>query len=209
MLNQLTCVVEMKVIEYRNAITTRTELLVSVPQGTLIDIETTGLDEERDEIITLGFISGNRLSVIQRKVKDKQPFYSEIKSTLSKISRPFYAYNCEFEEKFFRRQLGMQLKGTDLMEPWKILAERRMIKWPKLDELVSEPEMYFRTTRISAGDIPSLWNAFLTSGDEKSLEMIMTHNKADLLRELYLLVQYPHLYELEKEIKEHKITWDV
>jgi uncharacterized protein YprB with RNaseH-like and TPR domain/ribosomal protein S27AE len=191
--------VDMEVIKHRNSITTRTELFVSIPQGALIDIETTGLNEGVDEIITFGFISGNRLSVIQRKVKDKQPFYDEIKGVLDGLSRPFYAYNCEFEEKFFKEQLGIQLKATDLMAPWRKLAEHKAKKWPKLEELVSEPEMYFGVTRISAKDIPTLWNAFLSGGDEKLLEMIMKHNKADLLRGLYLLVQYPHLYELERE----------
>jgi len=193
--------VNMEVIKHQNSITTRTELFVSIPQGALIDIETTGLEERVHEIITFGFVSGNRLSVIQRKVKDKQPFYDEIKDIFNKLSRPFYAYNCEFEEKFFKEQLGIQLEATDLMAPWRKLAERKTKKWPKLEELVSEPEMYFGVTRISAKDIPTLWNAFLSGGDEKLLEMIMKHNKADLLRGLYLLVQYPHLYELGKEIE--------
>lgn len=189
----------MKVIKHRNSISSRIELLVSIPRGVLIDIETTDTDEEIGEIITLGFILRNELTIIQRRVKDKQPFYKEISSKVAAMPRPFYAYNSEFEEKFFRKHLGIRLTGIDLMKPWKKLAEHRFMKWPKLDELISEPEIYFGVTRISSGDIPSLWNAFLSSGDEKILEMIMKHNKADILRELYLLVQYPHLYELERE----------
>jgi len=117
------------------------------------------------------------------------------------LPRPLYAYNSEFEEGFLKAQLGMRVKMKDLMKPWREMANHRAIKWPKLDELVSEPEMYFDTTRVSAGDIPSLWDAYLSNRDEKLIELPLKHNRADLLRELYLLVQYPHLYELEKEAK--------
>jgi uncharacterized protein YprB with RNaseH-like and TPR domain len=177
------------------------DLLVGIPHGTLMDIETTGLDENRHEIITLGFISGNQLSVIQRKVRQKTPFYREIRDVLGRLRRPFYAYNSDFEEKFIKTQLGLRVKLLDLMKPWREMANHRKIKWPKLDELVSEPEMYFDITRISASDIPSLWDAYLSSGNEKLLQMPLRHNRADLLKELYLLVQYPHLYELERETK--------
>ena len=117
------------------------------------------------------------------------------------LPRPLYAYNSEFEEGFLKAQLGMRVKMKDLMKPWREMANHRAIKWPKLDELVSEPEMYFDTTRVSARDIPSLWDAYLSNRDEKLIELPLKHNRADLLRELYLLVQYPHLYELEKEAK--------
>jgi len=189
----------MKIVRHENSVSARMDLLVGIPKGTLIDIETTGLDPMKHEIITVGSISGTRLSVIQRKVKDKKPFYKEVKSALRRLPRPFYAYNSEFEEGFLKAQLGMRLKMKDLMKPWREMANHRAIKWPKLDELVSEPEMYFDTTRVSARDIPSLWDAYLSNRDEKLIELPLRHNRADLLRELYLLVQYPHLYELEKE----------
>lgn len=191
----------MKVVRHKNSVSSRMDLLVGISKGTLIDIETTGLDVARHEIITLGFISGNKLCVIQRKVRNKTPFYKEIKDELSKLPRPFYAYNSDFEESYFKTQLGVRVKMVDLMKPWTEIANRKAVKWPKLDELVSEPEMYFNITRISGRDIPSLWKAFLSNGDEKLLQMPSRHNRADLLRELYLLVQYPHLYELEKENK--------
>ena len=190
---------KMKVIRHRNSVSARMDLLVGISKGTLTDIETTGLNEKRDEIITLGFISGNRLSVIQRNVKSKEPFYREIRSVLSKLPRPFYAYNASFEEGFFKTQLGLRVKMVDIMKPWREMANHKTRKWPKLDELVSEPEMYFDVTRISARDIPSLWDAFLSNKDDRLLEIPLRHNRADLLRELYLLVQYSHLYELEKE----------
>jgi len=177
------------------------DLLVGIPRGSLIDIETTGLDPVRHEIITVGSISGSRLCVIQRKSRRKEPFYDEIRKVLSRLPRPFYAYNSGFEESFLEAQLGVRFKMKDLMKPWREMANNRTIKWPKLDELVSEPEMYYNVTRITAKDIPTLWHAYLTNQDQKLLEMPLRHNRADLLRELYLLVQYEHLYELAKEIK--------
>jgi uncharacterized protein YprB with RNaseH-like and TPR domain len=37
------------------------ELMLGIPQGTLIDIETTGLDMGQDEIVLFGYIKGSHL----------------------------------------------------------------------------------------------------------------------------------------------------
>lgn len=75
----------MKIIEYRNHITTKKELFVSITQGSLIDLETTGLDENRDEIISFGCITGSQLFVIQRKAKEKEGFYNELIKIMSHL----------------------------------------------------------------------------------------------------------------------------
>ena len=45
------------------------QLPVGVAKGTLIDLETTGLDSCLYEIITLGVVVGNKLKILQRKSK--------------------------------------------------------------------------------------------------------------------------------------------
>jgi hypothetical protein len=40
----------------------------------------------------------------------------------------------------------------------------RGLKWPKLDELVSEPEEYFGEARVSGRDVPAIWRG--VPGDE-------------------------------------------
>lgn len=176
----------------------KSELLVGATKGVVVDIETTGLTAN-DEIITLGFVSGNTISIFQRKSLNAKPFYSKIKEVLLGISKPLYAYNSRFEEKFFKRELEVEIEVIDLMEPWRNIAEKHKMKWPKLDELVTEPEIYFNITRISSKHMPTLWRGYLSSGENTFLELIMKHNSSDLLRELYLLVQYPHLYSLEDQ----------
>jgi uncharacterized protein YprB with RNaseH-like and TPR domain len=166
------------------------ELIVGIPQGTLIDIETTGLDERRDEIIVFGYIERNNLRIICRRSIEEKPFITELVDLVPKLSTPFYAYNSSFEEKFLRVK-GIRIKAIDLFRPWKEKAERSGLKWPKLDELFSQPEQYFREPIISGKDVPLLWRRYLETGDERNLQRIIWHNEADLLREMYLLVHYP------------------
>ncbi len=44
----------------------RHSLLVSVPKGIMIDLETTGKSEDEDEILTLGYVDRNEMIVVQR-----------------------------------------------------------------------------------------------------------------------------------------------
>lgn len=178
--------------------TSEQALLVGVTEGAIIDIETTGTGAD-DEILTLGYVSSDTMSILQRTSRKPDPFYAEVKEALQTLPTPIYAYNIRFEREFIKRELGIQIAGKDLMEPWRALARTCGVKWPKLDELVSEPEEYFDVMRFSGGDVPGLWKKYLTTMDPKFLEVIMEHNRSDLLRELYLLVQYPHLYALKEK----------
>mgnify|MGYP002154993440 CR=1 FL=1 len=122
----------------------RHSLLVSVPKGVMIDIETTGKSEYEDEILTL----------------------------------------------------GLKIKGVDLFQPWKELTGRRGEKLPKLDELATEPEEYFKLERTKGSDIPLVWEEYCETRQTELLKKIIRHNQSDLLRELYLLIHYPFPYEL-------------
>ena len=75
------------------------------------------------------------------------------------------------------------------------MAESQGQKWPKLDDLVSEPEIYLGMPRITGRDCPILWKNFLKTKDQELLTPIMEHNKSDILRTLFLLIQYPDMYE--------------
>ena len=167
----------------------------TIPQGTLVDIETTGLDTSRDEIVVFGYIQGSRLEIICRTSKKEEPFIAEISKLVPKLSQPFYAYNLSFEKEFLKAK-GMNIKGIDLFKPWKEKADELHLKWPKLDELFSHAEHYFSEPVISGKDVPMLWEAFLQTGDKDYLQQIVRHNESDLLRELYLLVYYRDSYRL-------------
>jgi DNA polymerase III epsilon subunit-like protein len=49
------------------------ELMLGIPQGTLIDLETTGLDMGQDEIVLFGYILESHLEIICRSSKEEAP----------------------------------------------------------------------------------------------------------------------------------------
>ena len=69
-------------------------LMVSIPQGTLIDIETTGLDRIHDETVVFGYVQGSRLEIICRTSKDEEPFIAQIAGLIPKLPRPDAISGC-------------------------------------------------------------------------------------------------------------------
>jgi len=169
--------------------------MVGIPQGTLLDIETTGLNAACDEIVVFGYIQSNRLRVICRTSDKEEPFVAQIARLVPELPKPFYAYNFSFEKEFLEAK-GINIEGMDLFQPWKEKAEKLYLKWPKLDELFSHAERYFNEPVVSGKDIPLLWQRFLHTGDKDYLHQIIRHNESDLLRELYLLVYYRDSYKV-------------
>lgn len=169
------------------------ELMVGIPRGTLLDIETTGLDIRCDEIVVFGYIESNHLRIICRTANEEEPFVAQIARLIPELPEPFYAYNFSFEKEFLKAK-GINIEGMDLFQPWKEKADKLYLKWPKLDELFSHAEHYFNEPVVSGKDIPLLWQRFLRTGDRDYLQQIIRHNESDLLRELYLLVYYRDSY---------------
>ena len=181
--------------ETKNHIKSTITLAMSVQEGTLIDFETTGRPrKDRDhEVITLGLLEGNKVTITQRKTSDKTQFYKEVKEIFGSLRKPYYSYNADFERSITERELGISVKAkdfVDIMGPWREKADNRGLKWPKLDELMSEPEDYFKEHKVSGKDVPTIWKAYLTTEDEKLLKMIMEHCLSDILREAILLIRY-------------------
>jgi uncharacterized protein YprB with RNaseH-like and TPR domain len=171
------------------------ELMLGIPQGTLIDLETTGLDVDHDEIVLFGYIQGSRLEIICRNLAEEAPFIAQLAELVPTLPKPFYAYNLSFEKGFLQAK-GIDIQGVDLFQPWKEKAEALYLKWPKLDELFSHAEHYFNEPVISGRDVPLLWQRFLHTEDSNYLQQIIKHNESDLLRELYLLVYYRDSYKV-------------
>ena len=171
------------------------ELMLGIPRGTLIDLETTGLDVDHDEIVLFGYIQGSRLEIICRSSKEEAPFIAQLTELVPTLPKPFYAYNLSFEKGFLRAK-GIDIEGIDLFQPWKEKAEALYLKWPKLDELFSHAERYFNEPVISGRDVPLLWQRFLYTENDDYLQQIIRHNESDLLRELYLLVYYRDSYKV-------------
>jgi uncharacterized protein YprB with RNaseH-like and TPR domain len=195
--------VVMSLIRSKNHLKEEMTLALGVERGTLIDIETTGLPKDKEhDIVSFGYITSNKLVVIGRRSKEKAPYYRELRELIRRLPKPLYAYNAlSFERLIIEGELGLQLplnSWVDLMVPWRIKADTRGLKWPALDELISEPEKYFGEEQIRGKDCPGLWKAYLSTGSERMIELIMQHNLSDLLRETILLLLHPELYEYGK-----------
>ena len=176
-------------------ITTTIDMALGVNLGSLIDFETTGVPGKHPEheIVTLGYMVRDKLHILQRKSKDREPFYGEVRKIVKELPRPIYAYNSDFEKSIIIAELGIPAKDSefvDLMKPWREKASKSGIKWPKLKELISEPEDYFRERKTMGRDVPVLWKEYLETGDDNLLDRIMSHCLSDMLTEMVPLVRY-------------------
>jgi len=139
-------------------------------EGTIIDVETTGLPREGAEVITLGTVSGNRLQIIQRT--NESDFLRTIKHPLSKLPRPFCAFNKPFEEAMLRIPVDEELQA----EPYE--KKSRAITVSKLRDPFNG----------NGFDVIGTWNKYRSTGDLRYLRLIMDHNESDLLLETCLLI---------------------
>jgi hypothetical protein len=178
----------------RNHIQDTIELPLSLDKGSLIDFETTGFPWINGcEIVTLGYFSNNDIVITQRRTRTKHDYYVEISKILDSLPRPFFSYNTLFEGSVMRNLLNISVQPdllVDIMKPWRRKAEAKGMKWPKLDELMSEPEDYFKDQKICGKDIPKMWSTYLKVGTESYLKRIMEHCLSDMLREAILLLRY-------------------
>ncbi len=168
-------------------------------QGTIIDLETTGLNPETAEIISIGLLTGETLTILaitNHCTQALQEFHNAIATLLSSAPQPVYAYNASFEKAFLEKKIGLSLAIVDAQEPLRDLCKeaRRQghsIKWPRLSEVTgSRLNEYFgiRDEEILGNRIASLWKKFLRKKDQRLLEKIMYHNSMDVIRTLELLI---------------------
>ncbi len=145
------------------------ELMLGIPKGTLIDLETTDLNVDHDEIVLFGYIQGSSLEITCRNPEEEATFIVQLAELVPTLPRPFYAYNLAFEKGFLQAR-GIDIEGVDLFQPWKEKAEALYLKWLKLDELFSHKEDYFNEPVISGKGVPLLWQRFLYTGDDDYLQ---------------------------------------
>jgi len=184
-----------KLRETKSYIKLSLNFIVSLEKGSLIDFETIGIPrkDKEYEIVTLGYFYKNKAVVIQRKAKDKERFYRELRKEIKKLKKPFYSYNSKFEKDVMELELKIKTKEEDffdLMYPWRNLAEEIGTKWPKLEEIMNEWKSYMGEEEITGKDVPGIWKAYVSGGSENLLKMIMNHCLNDVLREILLLFRY-------------------
>lgn len=157
------------------------------PNGIILDLETTGINPQEDEIITFGYIQKDSMIILQRVEKETSGFYQAIKKELDKIPQPIFAYYAEFEKGFLKR-LGFKGTFIDILDPWKMKAKELHIKRPKLDELVPGPEKHIGEEMTTGSDVVRMWHRYLNTGNLDDLKLIIRHNQIDLSQEFAALV---------------------
>jgi hypothetical protein len=147
-----------------------TRLPVRLLKGTLVDIETTGLPSNPSaEVITMGFIVGDRLQILQR-TKEDHP--SQLPRKISSLPRPLYAFNKGFEEYFLKTEFEKEIQ----VRPFEKKREAIHI------EGVRDP---FDGEGLA---VTEAWKAYLGSCDPFYITRIMHHNFSCLVSELCLVL---------------------
>ena len=162
---------------------------ISIGDGfSIIDIETTGIDQNRNKIVTLGIIHHNYLIVIQRALFDKDEFNFQLKKFFDDLCdngvHRAFAYNCSFEKRFLSVVGAIDIEKFDFFE----IMPYRVSK----DNCVSFDHFGFGVGK----DVPRLWKKWEKSKDLNCLHDIMRHNVNCLLKEFAIFsVNYSNYYE--------------
>ena len=163
------------------------KLPAGLVQGTIINLETTGLDPPGNDIITCGFLEHNIITVIQRIEANPTEFYDIISEKLSNLVHPIYAYDARFHEAFLLAKLHIPIELTDIFEPWRDKARTKGLSYPSLDDLASVPREYFGEIVVPEREVRSLWASYAKTQDKRKLSLIVRHCMEDLRQALYVM----------------------
>jgi len=155
-------------------------------KGSVIDVETTGLNPETDDIITMGILQKDRAVIHQLTTPLYEPFKTYCHNRATRTPLPRYAYNTGFESQFLNIKEGWH----DLTQ----YAERRGYDWNNPDydpyirvHLTDCTCSVFKEPNITGADVPHTWQEWLNTHKPETLSKITLHCLADLLRTRQLI----------------------
>ena len=157
-----------------------------VIEGSIIDIETRGLEPNEANLTAMGHIKWNKLSAFVIHEEDEEPYQEEfrewVKDKVSRCPRPLIAYNKFFEEKW----LGMKFDRD--IQPIAYQAKDKDV-----DNFYG-----FKPKAIYISHLgPIIPNIEML---EATPFMILKHLVQDLYSELALYVSLAHLVRWKKDI---------
>ena len=165
----------------------RWELRAALVEGAIINLETTGLDSDTDDIIAFGFLERNIMTVILRIEAEPAEFYHTVSEKLSGLAHPIYAWDTHFHESFLLAKLHTPVDLVDIFESWREKARAKGLSYPTLDKLVSVPREYLGEEVVSEQGVRSLWKNYVKYRDKRSIIPIVRHCMEDLRQALYIL----------------------
>ena len=157
----------------------------SVFKGTVIDVETIGMFDDRHEdsrryrairLVIFGSLNKNALQIFCAEgIESIGELNEEVRNMIGGLERPFYAFNSEFERGVFFHNIGMKIDFNG--------------------ELQERP----RETKARARgelDIPNYGDPFFDKGyscmiawENAEFDRAIAHNRACLLKERDILVK--------------------
>lgn len=147
----------------------KAKLPVSLTNGTLVDVETTGLPSNSSaEMVTAGYITGNSVRILQRTLSDSS---RQLLGRMPSFPKPIYAFNKGFEEHFLDTKIEQEIQAKQFER------RRDAIQVAGMDDPFS-------------GDgrrVVEAWKAYQSSKNVSHVQSIMKHNLSCLLTELCLL----------------------
>jgi len=165
----------------------RKELRAALVEGAIINLETTGLDSDTDDIIAFGFLERNIMTVVQRMEANRTEFYDIIRGKLSDLAQPIYAYDARFHEAFLLAKLHTPIELVDILGPWRDRARAKGMSYPSLDDLASVPRQYFAEIVVPDRQVRFLWASYTETQDKRKLAPIVRHCMEDLRQALYVM----------------------
>lgn len=160
-------------------------LPISLEYGSIIDIETSGLDEKIHEITCCGILTED--TIIQYYPEKPIGLNKEVLcSELHSIKKPLYAFYKNMEERF----LGINI-------PCEINKPNSFGKYISKHDIIT-------VAPFISGDIldgigskcVDLWKVYKETNDFADMNVILRHNKSCLLQELIILLyKYSDPYE--------------
>jgi hypothetical protein len=165
------------------------EIIASDFEGTVIDLETIGdfnglykYDSRRYKDIRqviLGYVRKDHLHIYcAQDMQDIEKLRTMTPEIVKALSRPFYAFNCEFESSVWFHHIGIQIDFD---------GELQSARFEKKKDTV-------RQCGISNYDDPFFDLGFMcmNAWNTKEFDKAIVHNRACLLKERDILIQRGH-----------------
>ena len=143
--------------------------------GVVFDIETSGLDEYSDEIVSYGIVKNNKVKIVCRLKASEEELLQKLREDLEDV-KVMYVFYAPFEEKFLRIRfsdwddIGIEIRDLKQMRG-------------RLTDIVR----YSWGDSFDGSDISGLWHNWKERLSFGSLTAIIHHNFADVMRSVTLL----------------------
>ena len=161
-------------------------------EGTIIDLETIGVfldgygdnDSRRYKghlITTFGFITKDKLEIHYGKNPDQiTPLVKQLPKLLDSLPRPFAAFNASFE-------MSVLFHNTGIVYPF----ERELQAVPSLPGKHEAKWLAVKTLNLPQYDDPfnDQGKHCITAWHNGEIQKIISHNRADLLKERDILIR--------------------